>query len=64
MKQQAAKRTTRSKARSDWKFAGAEVPPATYDAMVAEAADTGVAQAVIIRWALETYLSERLEAAK
>lgn len=64
VKQTAKKRPGRSAARADWKFMGAEVPPKVFDAAVAEAAEVGVPQAAVIRWALETYLSDRLEAAK
>lgn len=54
------KRPGRSPARADWKFVGAEVTPQVFDAVVAEAKEVGVGQAVVIRWALESYLTERL----
>jgi hypothetical protein len=58
------RKSPRSPARADWKPVGAEVPPELYDALVAEAKENGVGQATIQRWALETYLSHRLEADK
>lgn len=61
VKQNAAKkRPGRSAARADWKFMGAEVPPELFEAAVAEAQENGVPQAVILRWAMESYLHERL----
>lgn len=59
-KQETKIRKHRSAARADWEFIGAEVSPAVYEALKAESKEVGVAQAVVIRWALETYLSERL----
>ena len=64
MTAQKIKKPGRSAARADWKFMGAEVPPNVFEAAVAEARENGVPQAVVIRWALESYLSDRLEAAK
>lgn len=57
----AKKRPGRSAARADWKFMGAEVPPDVYKAAVDESRENGVPQAVVIRWALESYLHERLD---
>lgn len=63
-KQKTKARPNRSAARADWKFMGAEVPPNVFEAAVAEARENGVPQAVVIRWALESYLSDRLGVAK
>lgn len=52
---------TKSAARSDWRYIGAEVPGTIYDKMVAEAHKQGVAQAVIIRWAMADYFAEAPE---
>lgn len=64
MAKQIKKRPGRSAARADWKFVGAEVPQDVFEAVVAEAQENGVPQAVVIRWSLESYLHDRLKAAK
>jgi hypothetical protein len=60
-KQITKKKPGRSPARADWKFAGAEIPPELDGAINAEVSEVGVPRAVVIRWALESYLSDRLK---
>lgn len=64
MTKQTKRRSPRSEARADWHPIGCEVPPPLFEALLAEAKENGVPQAVVQRWALETYLHDRLEAAE